>query len=281
MGIHCHSNVQVSLVGEVKGRLIALDVCGEKTCRYVSIYAHNDPSERRCFFGELEKFVVDNTFLLGDFNSVVCSNDCLSGKLDPTSQMLGDVLETLDLQEIPGSHQKTFTYNHPSILNRKSHLDQIYMNFENMLVCGYCLPVSVSDHYLVGMFSIPDGTTSPKQWRFPSDLLLDISFNQQIHLILENFDNKISFESWEMIKLKVQALSQKVTVFCQRQAQYEITSLRSTLSQINKRIFDIPSKSQIEQFLHRIPSIPKLSEDVSELLGPITGSEVEAVIKCL
>ncbi len=238
MGIHCCSNVQVSLVGEVKGRIIALDVCGEKTYRYVSIYAPNDPSERRCFFGELGKFVVDNTFLLGDFNSVVCLNDCLSGKLDPTSQMLREVLEGLDFQEIPGSHQKSFTYNHPSILNRKSHLDQIYMNFENMLVCGYCLPVSVSDHYLVGMFSIPDGATSPKQWRFLNDLLLDTSFNQQIHLVLENFDNKNLVESWEMIKLKLQALSQKVTVFHQRQTQHEITSVRITLSQINKRIFD-------------------------------------------
>ena len=239
----------MSLVGEVKGRLIALDVQGERICRYISIYAPNNSTERKRFFGGISKFVVDNTFLLGDFNSVVSPHDHLSGNLDslhdhlsgnldPTSEMLCQLLESLDFHELPGPQQKTFTYYHPTVQSRKSHLDHIYMNFDNKLLHGYCSPIFISDHYLVGMFSLPDTAQGPKQWRFPNDLLLDVSFNQQVHLTLENFDKDNPLESWERIKLKVQCLSQRMTVLRQRQAQHEISSLCSILSEVNKRIFD-------------------------------------------
>ena len=63
-------------------------------------------------------------------------------------------------------------------------------------------------------------------------------FTQQICLVLENFDKKDLVASWEVIKLKIQGLSQKVMRFRQKQAKCKIVALKATLRKINKRIFD-------------------------------------------
>ncbi len=132
----------------------------------------------------------------------------------------------------------TFSYNHPSIPERKSQIDHIYTNILNESLCGYAAPCSLSDHYLIGVFTVSKESLGPKQWRFPLDLLLDNMFMQQICLVLENFDKKDPVASWEVIKLKIQGLSQKVIRFRQNQVRCEIVALKATLKKINKRIFD-------------------------------------------
>ncbi len=65
----------------------------------------------------------DNTIFIGDFNSVTCVEDHLSGQLDLTSELLSGLLVQWRMVEIPGVHQKMFTYHHPSIESCKSCID--------------------------------------------------------------------------------------------------------------------------------------------------------------
>ncbi len=128
------------------------------------------------FFRNLCQYVEGRTVVLGNFNSVTDNTDRLSGNLDATSVLLDLLLKELDLHEIPGLYQKTFTYQHLSISNCKSHLDRIYVNFGTDKLKVYTSHISFSDHDLVGMFRIPDDDYRPKQWRFNSDTLLDKTF---------------------------------------------------------------------------------------------------------
>ncbi len=103
---------------------------------------------------------------------------------------------------------------------------------------GYAVPCTISDYYLVGLFAFSEMAQGPKQWKFPSDLLLENNVVQQIKLILGNFDKNNPVDSWELIKLKIQAISQCATRYCQKQARCEINSLRQTLKKINSKIYD-------------------------------------------
>ncbi len=86
----------------------------------VCIYAPPVASAHKEFFSALHSVVKGNTILIGDFNSVVESIDCLSNNQDATSMDLGLLLEIFDFYEPPGSYHSTFTYHHPSIPLRKS-----------------------------------------------------------------------------------------------------------------------------------------------------------------
>ena len=203
----------------------------------VNIYALNNGSLQKKFFHDVSPYVRDNIILLRDFNSVIETADRKSGELDSTSRELVSLLASWHLSEVLGSHQQVFSYHHPLILERKSQIDHIYTNIQNKSLHRYAAPCSLSDHYLIGLFTIPEGSLGPKQWRFPPDILLDNAFTQQIQLMLDNFDKKTPMSSWEIIKLKIQDQSQKSTRFRQKQAKQEIAGLKSTLKKINKRIF--------------------------------------------
>ncbi len=105
----------------------------------------------------------DRTILLGDFNSVTNSKDRLSGHLNGISSILRDILGENGLYEPAGSHKESFTYFHPSLINRRSCLDCIYINFSSSLLRGYCSHMPCSDHYLVGLCSLPNTTRGPSQ----------------------------------------------------------------------------------------------------------------------
>ncbi len=92
--------------------------------------------------------------------------------------------------EVPSPYQHTFSYHHPSIPERKSRIDYIYTNIPNKSLCGYATRCCISDHYLISLFTLADGSIGLKQWKFPLDLLLDNNFSQQIHLVMDNFDKK-------------------------------------------------------------------------------------------
>ncbi len=115
---------------EMSGRLVGMDVTlvDGSVCQILTIYALVSPSKRAVFFSLLEKFFTDNMILVGDFNSVTNSQDCLSGKLDSTSVQLLMLLENRALEEPNGPHISCFTYHHLSVSNCKSHLDRIYSN---------------------------------------------------------------------------------------------------------------------------------------------------------
>ena len=90
---------------------------------------------------------------------------------------------------------------------------------------------------MVGVFQLPDDTKGPKLWWFSSDLLENETFCQQVALICENFD-KSALLSWETAKLKFQSIAQQHTCFRIKQKKHEISSLKSMLTQINKRIYN-------------------------------------------
>ncbi len=106
----------------------------------------------------------DQTVLLGDFNSVIDRMDRVSGNLDQTSALLHDLLMANSFVEPNGTHHFSFTYHHPSLAMHKSRLDCIYINFSIISLSGYCQHVPFSDHYLVGLFKLPDSDKGPSLW---------------------------------------------------------------------------------------------------------------------
>ena len=142
---------------------------------------------------------------------------------------------------------------------RKSCLDCIYLNFQVPNTHGYSHHVSFSDHYLVGIYHLPDTDHGPKLWRMLSDSLSCNLVVQQIQLIIDCFEKKNLITSWENLKVKVQQVIQQNTKFHQRQLQQEIKGLHHTLKYINLRIFQGENlesnrlwiQSKIDQLLNR------------------------------
>ncbi len=142
------------------------------------------------------------------------TQDCLSGQLDGTSIQLLSLLSRHNLIEPGGLHHSYFTYHHPSLGNRKSQLDRVYVNFSHHRV-GFAQHVSYSDHYLVSLFLPKHSDVGPRPWRFLNDLLLDESFSLQIELILQGHNQSDPTNLWELIKNKIQVVSQNATQFHQ------------------------------------------------------------------
>ncbi len=114
------------------------------------IYMHlMTPKECLEFFTAIEVYISERLSLLGDFNSVTDPLDRLSGNLDRTSTQLFDLLLRHNLEEIEGPHHLMFSYHHPSVRSRKSHMDRIYVNFLHLCLWGYSTFSPYSDHYLV------------------------------------------------------------------------------------------------------------------------------------
>ncbi len=218
--------VKVARLTNIPGCLLALDLTLDgETLRIINIYALNKPGERLPFFEQMKTYLAGNVMLLGDFNSIVDECDRLSCKIDPTSHILGSILSSSHLVKLCGSHLKTFTYHHPSIASRKSHLDRIYINYDMPRLCSYTQHCSISDHYLVGLFLTRQMGIGPKPWRFLVDLD-DPDCCQQVELILSNFNDREAIASCEKIKTKIQTVALKATAFHNKQGQIELKALR-------------------------------------------------------
>ncbi len=62
-------------MGEIPGRLLAIDLVGMQTFCLVTIYAPNNSKDRKQFFQQMEEFLNTQTLLVGDFNSVTKNTD--------------------------------------------------------------------------------------------------------------------------------------------------------------------------------------------------------------
>ncbi len=82
------------------------------------------------------------------------SQDHYSGNLDLTSIQLAALLAKHHLLEPDGSHLSCFSYHHPSLINRKSRLDRIYLNYDTACIRGYAHHATFSDYYLVGLITL-------------------------------------------------------------------------------------------------------------------------------
>ena len=178
--------LEVKKTGEIPGKLLSVDLSSDTQdlIWLVTVYAPNDVHSRIKFFHELCTFVMDNTILLGDFNSVTDPADKLSGKLDGTSKELARLLRDCDLCEPYGSQNTTFTYHHLSDPLWKSRIDHIFMTHGTSLYYGYAHYMSCSDHYLVGITPCPDLERGHRQWKFQPDLLCNPDFTLQLDLLL-------------------------------------------------------------------------------------------------
>lgn len=107
---------------EFPSHLLAVNLTlGSEVTRLINIYAPNNAT----FFSKLPQLFTNHT-VLGDFNSVISMADRNSHALDATSGQLQSLLKCFDFVEPKGSHLYSFSYQHPSLSNRKSHLDRIY-----------------------------------------------------------------------------------------------------------------------------------------------------------
>ncbi len=173
----CSNRVISHKISEISSRLVAVDVViDDRTFQIINIYAPNSNHDRLEFFMQLPEHFNPNCVLIGDFNSVTVKEDRKSQNLDATSVQLNDMLLGNGFEEINGPHRDMYTYHHPSIPDRKSRLDCIYVNFSHSTLLGYAAHISFSDHYLVGMFQLRPEDSGPKCWRFNADLLLSEAF---------------------------------------------------------------------------------------------------------
>lgn len=58
-----------------EGSFLVLDFTDAVKFRLINIYAPNDESARRLFFTKIFTFITDNTILIGDFNTTLCTMD--------------------------------------------------------------------------------------------------------------------------------------------------------------------------------------------------------------
>ena len=170
----------------------------------VNVYAPNMSKDRQEFFDSCFWSITSSSIVLGDFNLVEENSDCISGRLDSTSHYLSSLIHSQNLVELAGSQQFSFTYHHLSLSDRKSRIDCIYANCPLDKLKGYSQYMSVSDHYLVGLYKLPDMDKGPKLWCLSEDALSNEHTCQNIDLILNNFNYNDPLNSWEGIKVKVQ-----------------------------------------------------------------------------
>ena len=62
---------------------------------------------------------------------------------------------------------------------------------------GYCQHISFSDHYLVGLFKLPDSNKGPSLWRLSADMLVNQDFVDYMNCQFLLFDYKNPVNSWE------------------------------------------------------------------------------------
>ncbi len=141
------------------------------------------------------------------------------------------------MKEPGGTYLSCHTYHHPSLGQHKSCLDRMYMTHLDKWV-GCVQPVLYSDHYVVFLFLPSSTDLGPRSWKFPEDLLEDVSFCSQVELSLDNFRSSTVSASWESIKLKIQSIAQEQTMFRQKQAKYEMQALQRNLCSVNKQIYE-------------------------------------------
>ncbi len=68
-------DITVNTVASVGGQLLSLDLIGQNTWRLINVYALNNPNEHATFIDSLSSYIVQNTILIGDFNSTTSPSD--------------------------------------------------------------------------------------------------------------------------------------------------------------------------------------------------------------
>ena len=92
---------------------------------------------------------------MGDFNTVLDSNDRLSEKMDSTSGLLGDFIAFAESSEPLGHVQ--FTYQHPSMQHWQSQIDYIFLpDAWSQMYKQTVHFMQTSDHYAVQAFPMAE-----------------------------------------------------------------------------------------------------------------------------
>ncbi len=203
----------------------------------IGLYMPSMAKDQGMFFQTIFEHCALRTVLLGDFNSVVDVTERFSGTLDPTSSQLSHLLRKHSFVELRGSHQYTFTYHHPVVSNRKSHLDRIYFNYSVKLLCGSSHHISFSDHYLVEAYKLLEIDSGPCLWKLSPDMLSNQNFIDYMNCQFQLFNEKNPITSWENIKLRAQLKVQYLSKFHMKQFYKELHGLCSTLGTLIKEFF--------------------------------------------
>ncbi len=163
--------------------------------------------------------------------------DHISGNLDATCTQLAMYLEIWNIFEPSGS--RIYTYQHPSMKDRKSCIDQIYVPKD---LCQqtytYSQWTSLSDHIMVIM--APNKKYSgPSQWHIPDDVIK----LQKTEAMIQDLVNKLSLTNFspemklEICKQEIRSWCQQFTKFRCKQHQIEMCILCIALRTINNRIY--------------------------------------------
>ena len=110
-----HKGIIVNKVTLGDGHFLVLDIKNtDQEVHLINLYAPNVPKNRKMFFQHIFHFCNQRTIMMGDFNSIEISLDCLSGNLDPTSELLTSLLISHSLKELDGTlGARLFVYKLP------------------------------------------------------------------------------------------------------------------------------------------------------------------------
>ena len=135
---------------------------------------------RRQCYADLQHLIIDNnTFILGDFNSIQAPSDRISGRLDGTSKYMSSLIADTNLAEC--NHDRMFTFQNPRDVSKQSCLDLILGPKRVMLgMYQYQSWTSLSDHSLVIVWQKVMVDRGPGQWCFPDDVLEDDKLTTRI-----------------------------------------------------------------------------------------------------
>lgn len=132
--------------------------------KILTIYAPNDTQEHQSFFEQLiPELNHHHIVLYGNFNSVLQENDRASQQIDGTTDVLNCIIQDTNLSEPSGFSQ--FTYQHPSVKERKSRIDLFLVShclqglwFGATHFCAY------SDYQAVILFPTKQEQSGPGLW---------------------------------------------------------------------------------------------------------------------
>ncbi len=187
-----------------------------KSFRIICIYAPPYSNDHKIFFHELSTFIIpDTTFVLGDFNSVLSSQDRLSQRIDAMTDTFNKLISECQLTECQNT--RIFTFQCPGDPKQQSHIDYIF-GPKDLITNMYQFSVwnQLSDHSCVVSKPNLELTRGPGQWHFAANNLEDQDMILKFRQLLIS----------ELLKLQVRDLMQAWTKFQQKQKNCELNSLQ-------------------------------------------------------
>ncbi|KAG0445112.1 hypothetical protein HPB47_021498 [Ixodes persulcatus] len=230
------------------GRAATADcLVGDRLIRFVSVYAPNNPRERRAFFETLRGTLdtPGDVVLGGDFNCVLAPSDRTSNaNKDSSAATLRDVIRDNDLIDVttrfPGFAPRYTRWQGGS----HARLDRLYVSGDLIPRVGsyHVKMVPFSDHGLVTT-EIKGGAPGERRprgpWKMNMAILDDEGFSTEVRRRLEHLSDAVDACAWEELKGEIRNRAEcfsRAKAAAARQEERDLTNtLRAILEEEERR----------------------------------------------